>query len=107
MKTMELNELHNGIRAYAMDMHIRNLIDDIGDDECELYYEWLEIGVPDGSNLVDCIDYYGLDKKFDELLKDYLALCKRYKTNPSCVKEIKEIQKNINEMLDNPYYNMV
>ena len=101
--------LKNGIYATAMDMRIMNAYEEIEDEDLaeSMLTTWLMVGIPDGNNLIDNITDFGGGKEFDELLEAYYELCKRCEINPNFSKEVEEIKKNIVEMLDNPYYNMI
>lgn len=106
---MELQRLKNGIYATAMDRYVNALYQEIEDDDIaeSMYEYWLECGVPDGNTLEDNINDFGNKEDMNELLDIFLKMCKYYKLCPNYSKEIEEIKKNIVEMLDNPYYNMV
>jgi hypothetical protein len=65
------------------------------------------VGVPDGNNLVDNINDFGDKEDYDELFEAYWELCNRCGIRKVFYEEVEEIKKNIVEMLDNPYYNMV
>jgi hypothetical protein len=101
--------LKNGIYATAMNMRIMNAYEEIEDEDLaeSMLTTWLMVGVPDGNELVDNINDFGEDKNFDELFEDYRELCNRANIDCNFYKEVEEIKKNIVEMLDNPYYNMV
>ena len=94
-----------------MDMYINEQYEEFefeNDDDAESFiYTWLQLGVPDGNELEDNILDFGDKKDFEELLETFNNLCKAFKVCPNFSKEIEEIKKNIVEMLDNPYYNMV
>ena len=104
-----MERLKRGIYATAMNMHIMNAYEEIEDEDLaeSMLTVWLMVGVPDGNELVDNINDFGDEDDYDELLHDYLALCRRCWLVPDFSKEVEEIKKNIVEMLDNPYYNMV
>ena len=104
-----MERLKNGIYATAMNKHILNLYEDMEDEQMAEYMlnYWLMNGVPDGNELEDNIDDFGEKEDFKELFEDYKQLCKYCKVCPNFSKEVEEISKNIVEMLDNPYYNMV
>ena len=106
---MELQRLKNGIYATAMDRRVKALYQEIEDDDIaeSMYEYWLECGVPDGNTLEDNINDFGNKEDMNELLDTFLNMCKYYKLCPNFSKEIEEIKKNIVEMLDNPYYNLV
>ena len=106
---MEMEKLKNGIYATAMDMYVNALYQEIEDDDTaeDMYEYWLECGVPDGNTLEDNINDFGSKEDITELLETFFRMCKFYKLNPNFSKEIEEIKKNIVEMLDNPYYDMV
>ena len=104
-----MERLKRGIYATAMNMHIMNAYEEIEDEDLaeSMLTTWLMVGVPDGNELVDNINDFGDTDSYNELLHDYLVLCKRCRLMPVFAKEVAEIKKNIVEMLDNPYYNMV
>lgn len=104
-----MERLRNGIYATAMNMHIMNAYEEIEDEDLaeSMLTTWLMVGVPDGNELVDNINDFGDTDSYNELLHDYLALCRRCRLMPVFTKEVAEIKKNIVEMLDNPYYNVV
>jgi hypothetical protein len=101
--------LKNGIYATAMDMRIMNAYEEIEDEDLaeSMLTTWLMVGVPDGNDLIDNITDFGRGKEFDELFESYQELCRRCEINPNFSKEVEKIKKNIVEMLDNPYYNMI
>ena len=104
-----MKRLKNGIYATAMDMRIKNAYEEIEDEdlaECMLT-DWLTSGVPDDNTLVDNINDFGSQEDYQELVKEYLDICENYQVCPRFDKEIKKIEENIHEMLDNPYWNMV
>jgi hypothetical protein len=104
-----MERLKNGIYATAMNMRIMNAYEEMEDEDQaeDMLTSWLAYGVPDGNELVDNIDDFGSKEDFDELAQDYMNLCEWHKICPNFSKEVEEIKKNIVEMLDNPYYNMV
>ena len=104
-----MKRLKNGIYATAMNEHILNLYEDMENEEMAelMLNDWLSYGVPDGNELVDNINDFGSKHDYQELVKEYLDICEYYQVCPNFSKEIEEISKNIVEMLDNPYYNMV
>ena len=104
-----MERLKNGIYATAMNRRIINASDEMeNEDEASLLIEsWLTYGVPDGNDLEDNINDFGDKEDFKELLEEYNNICKYYKICPNFSKEVEEISKNIVEMLDNPYYNVV
>ena len=104
-----MERVRNGIYATAMDNFVRNMYEEIEDEETAMLFldDWLQLGVPDGNTLGDNIADFGEQKDFEELFGEFIDLCKCYKICPNFTKEIEEISKNIVEMLDNPYYNMV
>ena len=108
---MEMNKLRNGIYATAMDMYVNEQYEEFefeSDDDAEGFIEyWLENGVPDGNSLEDNINDFGEDEDLNELSETFFRMCKYYKISPNFSKKVEEIKKNIVEMLDNPYYNMV
>ena len=104
-----MERLKNGIYATAMNMRIMNASEEIEDEELaeSMVITWLLVGVPDGNDLVDNIYDFGNKEDYDELFEAYRELCNRYGISKVFYKEVEEIEKNIVEMLDNPYYNMV
>ena len=104
-----MERLKNGIYATAMNEHILNLYEDMEDEEMAelMLNDWLSCGVPDGNTLEDNIIDFGSKNDYQELVKEYLDICEYYQVCPRFDKEIKKIEENIVEMLDNPYYNMV
>ena len=104
-----MERLKKGIYATAMNMRIMNAYEEIEDEELaeSMLTTWLMVGVPDGNSLVDNIIDFGDSDNYDELLDQYKTLCKRCRICFNFSKEIEEIEKNIVEMLDNPFYNMV
>ena len=104
-----MERLRNGIYATAMDLHIKNMYEELDNEdnaEC-LINSWLAFGVPDGNELTDNIIDFGKQEDFDELFEEYGNICKHYQICQGFSKEVEEIKKNIVEMLDNPYYNMI
>ena len=104
-----MERLKRGIYATAMNARIMKAYEEMEDEDfAEGFLEcWLTYGVPDGNELADNIDDFGNQKDFDELFRDYKEICQKAKICPNFSKEVEEISKNIVEMLDNPYYNMV
>ena len=104
-----MERLKNGIYATAMNEHILNLYEDMEDEEMAelMFNDWLSCGIPDGNTLEDNIIDFGSKSDYQELVKEYLNICDYYQVCPNFSKEVEEIKKNIVEMLDNPYYNMV
>ena len=104
-----MEKLRNGIYATAMNMRIMDAYEEIEDEDfAEDFLEcWLTYGVPDGNDLADNIYDFGNKEDFDELFRDYKEICQKAKVCPNFSKYVEEIKKNIVEMLDNPYYNMV
>ena len=104
-----MERLKNGIYATAMDMRIKNAYEEIEDEDLaeDMLQSWLAYGVPDGNELVDNITDFGGKKEFDELIETYFDICEEYRLRKVFLEEVEEIKKNIVEMLDNPYYNMV
>ena len=104
-----MNRLKNGIYATAMNMRIMNAYEEIEDEDLaeSMLTTWLMVGVPDGNELTDNINDFGDREDFNELFESYRELCKRCEINPNFTNEVAEIFKNIQEMLDNPYYNML
>ena len=97
-----MRKIINGMKATAMDMHIRNIIDDIEDDDIAetVFDTWLSYGVPDGNELYDnCVDFGDIDD-FASLWEEYKDLCEDYGLDMNYSKELKEIQKKFNETLD-------
>lgn len=106
---MELQKLRNGIYATAMNMRIMRAYEDMENEDLaeQMLSTWLSYGVPDGNELEDNIECFGNNKDYDDLCIEYFELCEGFELNPNFSKEIEEIKKNIVEMLDNPYYNMI
>ena len=104
-----MERLRNGIYATAMNMRIMNAYEDMTDEDLaeSMLNEWLAYGVPDGNELVDNINDFGNTEDFDELLETYFDICEEYRLRKVFLEEVKEIEKNISKMLDNPYCNMV
>lgn len=104
-----MERLINGIYATAMDMRIMKAYEEMdNEDQAEdMLTSWLAYGVPDGNGLDDNINDFGSKEDFDELVQDYMNLCEWHNICPNFSKEVEEIKKNIVEMLDNPFYNMV
>ena len=97
-----MRRIINGMEATAMDMHIRNIIDDIEDDDTAeaVFDTWLFYGVPDGNELYDnCADFGDIDD-LASLWEEYKDLCEDYGLDMNYSKELKEIQKKFNEILD-------
>lgn len=59
---MKMTKELRGICAYSMDCFIRDKVDDE-----EILIDWLTMGVPDESDIEDCILYYGEEKDFIQL----------------------------------------
>ena len=104
-----MERLRNGIYATAMNMRIMNAYEEIEDESLaeSMLIMWLMVGVPDCNTLSDNINDFGDWEDFTELLTSFKELCKSCGINDGFAKEVEEIKKNIVEMLDNPYYNMV
>ncbi len=104
-----MERLKRGIYATAMNARIMKMYEEIEDEDLaeSMLTTWLMVGVPDGNELMDNIVDFGDKDNYDELLHDYLALCRRCWLCPDFSKEVEEIKKNIVEMLDNPYYNVI
>ena len=104
-----MKRLKNGIYATAMNARIMNAYEEIEDEDLAemMLNEWLANGVPDGNELSDNINDFGDKQDLDELIETYFDICEWHNICPNFSKEIEEIKKNIQEMLDNPYYNMV
>lgn len=97
-----MRKIINGMKATAMDMHIRNIIDDIEDDDTvdTVFEIWLTYGVPDGNDLYNNCEDFGNIDDFTSLWGEYTALCEDYGLDMNYSKELKEIQKKFNEILD-------
>ena len=104
-----MERLKNGIYATAMNMHIMNAYEEIEDEDLaeSMLTTWFMVGVPDGNDLIDNIADFGNGDDCDELLHDYLALCRRCRLVPDFSKEVEEIKKIIVEILDSPYYSVI
>ena len=105
-----MERLKNGIYATAMNERIMKAYEEIESEdlaECMLT-DWLANGVPDGNTLVDNIDDFGSQEDYEELVDTFFDICEEYGIEHKVFyEEVEEIKKNIVEMLDNPYYNMV
>ena len=102
--------LQNGIYATAMNMRIMKAYEEIeNEDLAELMLnDWLSCGVPDRNTLEDNILDFGDNNEFQDLVDEYFDICERYNIERKVFyEEVEEIKKNIVEMLDNPYYDMV
>ena len=105
-----MERLKNGIYATAMNMRIMKAYEEIEDEDMaeSMLTAWLMVGVPDGNELVDNINDFGDKEDLDELFEAYWEICERCSIERKVFyEEVEEIKKNIVEMLDNPYYNMV
>lgn len=104
-----MERLKRAIYATAMNARIMKIYEEIEDEDLaeSVLTTWLMVGVPDGNELVDNINDFGDEDSYDELLHEYLAICRSCWFCPNFSKEVEEISKNIVEMLDNPYYNVV
>ena len=104
-----MERLKFGIYATAMNARIMNAYEEIEDEDLaeSMLTTWLMVGVPDGNELVDNINDFGDRADFNELFESYRLLCNRCGFSSNFSKEVEEIKKNIVEMLDNPYYNMI
>ena len=105
-----MERLRNGIYATAMNARIMNAYEEIEDEDLaeSMLTTWLMVGVPDGNTLVDNINDFGDKEDLDELFEAYWEICERCGIERKVFyKEVEEIKKNIMEMLDNPYYNMI
>ena len=101
-----MERLRNGIYATAMDIRIKKAYEEMTDEDLaeDMLQSWLAYGVPDGNELVDNINDFGNKKEFDELIETYFDICEEYRLRKVF---LEEVMKNIQETLDNPYYNMV
>lgn len=104
-----MERLRNGIYATAMDIRIKKAYEEMTDEDLaeDMLQSWLAYGVPDGNELVDNINDFGNKKEFDELIETYFDICEEYRLRKVFLEEVEEVMKNIQETLDNPYYNMV
>jgi hypothetical protein len=104
-----MERLKNGIYATAMNARIMKAYEEIEDEDLaeSMLNEWLTNGVPDGNELSDNINDFGDKEDLDELIETYFDICEEYRLRKVFLEEVEEIKKNIVEMLDNPYYNMV
>ena len=104
-----MERLKNGIYATAMNARIMKAYEEIEDEDLAemMLNEWLANGVPDGNELSDNINDFGDKQDLDELIETYFDICEEYRLRKVFLEEVEEIKKNIVEMLDNPYYNMV
>jgi hypothetical protein len=105
-----MERLKRAIYATAMNERIMKAYEEIDNEdiaECMLN-DWLTNGVPDGNTLVDNIEDFGSQEDYNELVDTFFEICENYDIKWKVFyKEVEEIKKNIVEMLDNPYYNMV
>lgn len=101
-----MERLKKGIYATAMNAHIMNAYEEIEDEDLaeSILTDWLMTGVPDGNELVDNIVDFGDKDNYDELLHNYITFCRMWGICFNFSKEVEEIEKNIVEMFDNPYY---
>lgn len=105
-----MERLKRGIYATAMNERIMKAYEEIEDEDLaeSMLTMWLMVGVPDGNTLIDNINDFGDGKDLDELVDAYFEICERCGIERKVfLEEIEEIKKNIVEMLDIPYYNMV
>ena len=105
-----MNRLKNGIYATAMNARIMKAYEEIeNEDLAEIMLEdWLINGVPDGNTLIDNINDFGSQEDYEELVNTFFNICEEHGIERKVFyEEVEEIKKNIVEMLDNPYYNMV
>ena len=105
-----MERLKNGIYATAMNMRIMKAYEEIEDEDLaeSMLTTWLMVGVPDGNELVDNINDFGDNESYEELFESYWELCERCNIERKVFyEEVEEIAKNIAEMLDNPYCNIV
>ena len=105
-----MERLKNGIYATAMNARIMKAYEEIEDEVLaeHMLIDWLANGVPDGNTLVDNIEDFGSQEDYEELVDTFFDICEEYNIEHKVFyKEVEEIKKNIVEMLDNPYYNMV
>ena len=104
-----MERLKNGIYATAMNARIMKAYEEIEDEDLAemMLNEWLTNGVPDGNELSDNINDFGDKQDLDELIETYFDICEEYRLRKVFLEEVEEIKKNIVEMLDNPYYNMI
>ena len=104
-----MERLRNGIYATAMNARIMKAYEEMEDEDLAemMLNEWLTNGVPDGNELSDNINDFGDKQDLDELIETYFDICEEYRLRKVFLEEVEEIKKNIVEMLDNPYYNMV
>ena len=104
-----MERLKRAIYATAMNNRIMNAYEDMEDEDLaeSMLNEWLANGVPDGNELSDNINDFGDKQDLDELIETYFDICEEYRLRKVFLEEVEEIKKNIVEMLDNPYYNLV
>ena len=100
-----MEKLKNGIYATAMDLYIKEMYEELEDEEQAelLMNDWLQLGVPDGNTLSDNINDFGVDRYFQDLLNEFIWVCKNYNISPNYSKKVEEIKENIVKMLDNTY----
>ena len=105
-----MERLKRGIYATAMNARIMKAYEEMEDEDLAemMLNEWLANGVPDGNTLVDNIEDFGNQEDYNELVDTFFEICEDYDIERKVFyEEVEEIKKNIVEMLDNPYYNMV
>ena len=105
-----MERLKNGIYATAMNMRIMNAYEEIEDEDLAeaMLEDWQIRGVTDGNTLIDNINDFGSQEDYEELVDTFFNICEEYGIERKVFyKEVEEIKKNIVEMLDNSYYNMV
>ena len=97
-----MRKVMNGLKATAMDLHIRNLFEDIEDEDTadEVLSSWLTYGVPDGNDWGDNVMDFGDHEDFIELHKEYMNICDYYGLDHSYGKELKTIFENLAKTVD-------
>ena len=106
---VQLLKLQNGIYATAMDMFIKDLYEELEDDDMAeiVMNTWLMEGVADGNDLTDNINDFACADDYNDLHNTFLKICKYCKVPACLVYYVEKIKENIAEMLDNPYYFVV
>lgn len=105
-----MERLRNGIYATAMNARIMKAYEEIENEDLAeaMLEDWLINGVPDGNTLIDNINDFGSQEDYEELVDTFFNICEEHGIERKVFyEEVKEISKNIVEMLDNPFYNMV
>ena len=104
-----MKKIKNGIYATAMDNYVREMYEEIEDEETAMLFleDWLQFGVPDGNALGDNIVDFGEQEFYEDLLDSFLQHCRIFKICPNFEKHIKKIIENLKNSLDNLSRDMV